>query len=199
MKMARALGELQIGNARGLETIISFLQRDEYRFRSGYAKELAWRLLTRAPLTERQKERLRTIALEYLRRRMQREFWYMCRFICRIADTQFRSRVEELTKSKDKLIGRRALLLNAYLRSPAEGEQRRREFWSECASSRQWPRIFQRVDADYYYQRSRQGEYDCTPTGGEDADAPASASSAIRRRERRSWQTRTYSSPSRES
>mgnify|MGYP003694491745 CR=1 FL=1 len=43
MKTSYALGYLQIGNPRDLEAIISFLQRDEYRHRSGYAKEYAWR------------------------------------------------------------------------------------------------------------------------------------------------------------
>ena len=150
MKTAYALGYLQIGNPRGLETIISFLQRDEYRHRSGYAKEYAWHLLTRAPLTERQKERLRSVALEYLRRRMQREFWYMCRFICRIADTQFRNRVQELTKSKDELIRKRASLLNAYLQSPEKGERVRREFWYECRHPGPGGKTVRRAKADYY-------------------------------------------------
>lgn len=134
-KASRAVWELRMGNPRNLELIIRFLNVDEYGFRTGYLKERAWRVLKRAQLTEHQKERLRTIALAYLRRRMQREFWYMCRFIYCIADDQFRLRVEQLTVSKDELIRKRASLLNAYLQSPEKGERRRREFWHECARS----------------------------------------------------------------
>ena len=38
----------------------------------------------------------------------------MCRFICRIADTQFRNRVQELTRSKDELIRTARLATQRY-------------------------------------------------------------------------------------
>ena len=132
----KAIEELKRGNARNLDSIIRFLAKDEYGFRTGYLKEEAWHVLKRATLTERQKQRLRTVALAYLRKRIQREFWYMCRFIHRIADSTFRSQVEHLTKSKDERVRQRAVLLNAYLQRPDIGGRLQQEFWYQCARSK---------------------------------------------------------------
>ncbi len=116
------------GNSRYAGAIIQFLDKDEYRFGSGYAKEYAWKMLKRADLTEKQKEQLRNIALRYLQKRMQREFWYMCRFIHRIADEAFRARVKQLSASKDEKVRQRAALLLAYFESSEKGEQAHHEF-----------------------------------------------------------------------
>ena len=121
------------------EPLIRFLERDEYRFRTGYVKEYIWHMLKRMPLTERQQEQLRKVALMYLRKRMQREFWYMCRFIAGIADAGFRSQVRRLMNSKDADVSRRASFLDAYLESPVKGEQLRQQFHYECLRKR-WQR-----------------------------------------------------------
>lgn len=124
----KALKDLETGNLRGIDSIIAFLQADEYHFGSGYVKERSWHLLKRVSLSESQKRRLRVLAIRYLQRRMGREFWYMCRFMPLIADNGFRSEVDELTISKEKDVRQRAILLQAYLRSPEEGERRRKQF-----------------------------------------------------------------------
>ena len=146
---AKAIWELKRGNPRNIESIIRFLSKDEYSFGTGYVKEYAWRVLRRAKLTERQRERLRSVALNHLRKRMRREFWYMCRFICCIADKPFKSRVEQLTASKDELIRKRAVLLNAYLESPEKGERLRVEFWRECLSSKNYSRFYRLIEASH--------------------------------------------------
>ena len=119
---------------RGTEALIRFLEKDEYRHRTGYAKEYAWHLLKTTSLNGTQRRRLRAIALRYLHKRMNRESWYMCRFIHRIADDGFRSQVAMLIQSKDELVGKRASLLQAYLEGPVAGEGAHREFQSECRS-----------------------------------------------------------------
>ena len=127
----KAIRELLKGNARNLESIIRFLQGDDDAVRSGYVKEWAWQVLKRATLTERQKERFRRVSEGYLKRRLRREFWYMCRFIWRIPDSTFNTRVEQLTRSKDEAVRQRAALLYAYLQGPEIGARVHREFRSQ--------------------------------------------------------------------
>ena len=117
---------------RDVENLIKYLDKDEYRFRSGYAKEYTWRRLNAVELNGSQRRRLMEIALRYLHKRMNREFWYMCRFIRRIADDAFRYRVADLAESKDDLVRKRASLLHAYLQSADAGEAAHREFGYEC-------------------------------------------------------------------
>ena len=128
----KAIQELRKGNPRGLDSIIRFLEKDEYRFGSGYLKEYCWHYLKRASLTESQKHRLRQVALEYLHKRMKREFWYMCRFIRRIKEESFRAEVEHLTNSSQSGVRKRASLLKSYLESPETGERMRKKFHREC-------------------------------------------------------------------
>lgn len=138
--------EIRIGfrdarrSGRAVDVVIAFLERDDYRRRTGYAKEYAWHLLKGIELTRSQRRRLQEVALRYLHRRMRREFWYMCRFIHRIADVSFRSQVAMLTQSKDALLRKRASLLQAYLVSPDAGEVSHKEFNSECFDSNLYAR-----------------------------------------------------------
>ena len=128
--------KIAFSNARrcrgDLDALIRFLERDDYRRRTGYSKEYGWHLLKRVELTGTQRRRLLEIAQRYLHRRMGREFWYMCRFIHRIADDAFRAQVAMLMKSKDELVRKRASLLQAYFAGPEAGEVSHREFRSEC-------------------------------------------------------------------
>src|SRR5438552_3052486 len=132
----KAIVELKKGNYRNLETIIRFLEKDEYRFGSGYLKEQVWKTLAKVNLTERQKERIFNIAISYLNKRMQREFWYMCRFVYRISNDNFKRNVENLAKSENKGVNIRANLLLAYLINPNIGEEKRHEFHNECLSKK---------------------------------------------------------------
>jgi hypothetical protein len=124
----KALTDIDDGNLRGIDSIIAFLQADEYDFGSGYVKERCWHLLKRVRLNETQKRRLRVLGIRYLQRRMRREFWYMCRFMPMIADDGFRSQVDELANSNELNVRDRAILLQAYLLGPEEGERMRQQF-----------------------------------------------------------------------
>ena len=138
--------EIRIGfrdsrrSRRGVDVVIGFLEKDDYRRRTGYAKEYAWHLLKGIELTASQRRRLQEIALRYLHKRMRREFWYMCRCSHGIADDQFRSQVMILTKSKDVLVRKRASLLQAYFVSLEAGEASHREFHFECLESKRYTR-----------------------------------------------------------
>jgi hypothetical protein len=117
---------------RDVENLIRYLDKDEYCGGSGYAKEQAWHRLKAVELNGSQRRRLQEIALRYLHKRMNREFWYMCRFICGIADDAFRTRVAGLAESNDELLRKRASLLNAYLQDRQAGELAHQEFSYKC-------------------------------------------------------------------
>jgi len=123
-------------NIGDIDAVIRFLEKDDYRRRTGYSKEYAWHLLKRAEFNGSQRRRLLQVALRYLHRRMGREFWYMCRFIHKIADDAFRAQVAMLMKSRDELVRKRASLLQAYFAGPEAGESSHREFQSECLSKK---------------------------------------------------------------
>jgi hypothetical protein len=123
---------------RSVGTLIRLLDRDVHRHGSGYAKETAWQLLTNSVLTVSQRRQLQEIALRYLHKRMTREFWYMCRFICKNTDDAFRGKVDRLTQSNDRLVRKRASLLRAYIDSPASGEAAHREFRHECFRTKRY-------------------------------------------------------------
>src|SRR4029079_12913933 len=105
---------------RGVAAILTFLQDDPYEFGSGYEKEAAWQLLKRVELTDSERARVLSIARSYLGRRVGREFRYMALFVRRIADAAFRAEVEQMGSERSYEVGKRARLLAAYLRDPAE-------------------------------------------------------------------------------
>jgi hypothetical protein len=125
-----SVAELKNGNMAHVEPIISFLERDPYTYGSGYWKEKIWRYLLRVDLTEKQKERLRQVAVHYVKTRISREFFTMSRFISGIVNERFAAQVRELEDSHDHKIRLRAAILSAYLRSIRQGEDARRStFW----------------------------------------------------------------------
>ncbi len=119
--------ELKRGNPAHVEPIITFLERDPYTHRSGYDKEKAWRYLGRVPLTDKQKERLRQVALHYARTRLSREFFPMCRFMSGLATEKFKRQVQELEASPEGRVRWRAALLSAYLEGLHWGEEVRQK------------------------------------------------------------------------
>lgn len=120
-----AVAELKKGNRAYCEPIIHFLEIDPYEYGSGYVKEKVWRYLQRVELTEKQKERLRQVALHYVRNRMSREFFPMCRFMHSIKTQRFEHQVEQLMQTPDARVHQRAKLLKIYLRSIAAGDSAR--------------------------------------------------------------------------
>jgi len=69
---------LRAGDPAMVEDAIVFLEIDPWFFRSGYLKERVVSDLKRAPLSPRQRERLRHIIIEVCRGRNRREFRYYC-------------------------------------------------------------------------------------------------------------------------
>ena len=68
---------------------LDFLEADPMFYHSGYTKEALWRSMGHCPLTAAQLRQLEAAALHTLRRRVQREFWIMCRTMARRATPEF--------------------------------------------------------------------------------------------------------------
>jgi hypothetical protein len=109
-------------NPDALSIAISFLEADVTTIGSGYAKERIWKYVVKYNLDERAIRRLCHIALRYLDKPIQREFWYMCRAITRIADNEFWQHVKAKTLALDPLIGVRATYLYEYSKGINAGE-----------------------------------------------------------------------------
>lgn len=124
------------GRRRTLGRLIEFLQADPYTHGSGYVKQAAWRSLSAVELTPDQRQRLLGVALQYVKVRLSREFFRMCRFVAGIADDDFRATVSELAESPDPRVRHRANLLAAYLQSIRLGDLTRQLSWLDDGERR---------------------------------------------------------------
>ena len=86
---------LMTGNPKGIDTIIDFLEIDVPAFRCGYAKEYCFRKLKSCPLTDRQVQRRRNLAVTMCTGPYRQEVRELTRLMIRLADSQF---VEELRR-----------------------------------------------------------------------------------------------------
>jgi hypothetical protein len=117
------LQALKKGDADSVETAINFLEVDPVYHRSGYTKEYIWRYIVRCALEPAQLERLQTVALQYTRKRMRREFWYACRAMATLGTDDFWLALAAQMESSDPLIRTRTFYLAAYSDGVAAGER----------------------------------------------------------------------------
>lgn len=75
------LAAIREGERSAIESALTFLDADPYFFRSGYLKEKVLHALKRAPLAERDQERLQMIVLRAIEGRYKREFRFYARLI----------------------------------------------------------------------------------------------------------------------
>ena len=85
----KTLNRVRANDPDALEAAISFLVADPYHFRSGYLKESLWRWLQHCKLSKSARNRLERAALQYLHRRISREFWCMCKAMARLGRSEF--------------------------------------------------------------------------------------------------------------
>jgi hypothetical protein len=134
--VAASVTGLKNGDLAHVEPVLYFLERDPCVLGSGYLKEQIWRYLLRVELSEKQHERLRQVTLHYVKTRIGREFFPMCRFMRRISTEKFAAPVRILANSPDNKTERRALILLSYLHSIRQGEEARRRLFWHWASTR---------------------------------------------------------------
>jgi len=130
------LSKVRDGDPLAIESAIDFLLADPRHFRSGYVKEELWR---RAPKWSLSTEALDTIdkaALDYLRKQMRRDFWYMCRAMARIGRASFWQQVTLHLGSADALVVKRASYLFAYSLGVAAGERVHKQVYYDVLRSK---------------------------------------------------------------
>src|SRR5258708_15222068 len=123
---------LRKGDPAFLDGSIEFLLADVMAFGTGYTKERIWKHITRFQLDSKHIESLQAAALKYLKRPVQREFWYMCRAMSRLATAQFWQEVESTSGSADSETSQRASYLFAYSKGVDFGQQ------VHAAVAREW-------------------------------------------------------------
>jgi hypothetical protein len=121
-------GGLKARAQSAIDASIAFLVADPYYFRSGYTKEYIWRSLPSCPIDDSQMELIEMASMRYLERKTGREFWYMCRAMCRIGRASFWSRVKTATDSLDPEHRQRAELLFEYSKGVHHGQKLRVDF-----------------------------------------------------------------------
>lgn len=105
-----------------VETAITFLEVDPFFFRSGYMKQVMWNRLKSAELTRSQSARLEEVAIQYVRRRVRREFWHMARFVRLRASENFWRRIDGLRASNELSVRTKAEWLALAMRNwPVRG------------------------------------------------------------------------------
>ena len=88
-----------------LDDVIDFLAIDIPAFRCGYEKEWYLRRLKSLPLSEAQKARLKTIALDLSRKPdYRREFYDWAKLMIVLADKPFVDELETLLESSDEFV-----------------------------------------------------------------------------------------------
>jgi hypothetical protein len=127
----KSLDALKRGESEAIETALDFLDADPVHFRSGYTKEVVWRRLRGASLTAGNKLRLEGIALRYVQRRIEREFWVMGRAMSKLASNEFWQTAAKLADSAEEPIKTRAAYLLHYRDGVASGEQLRKKLSRE--------------------------------------------------------------------
>jgi hypothetical protein len=127
----KSLDALKRDESAAIETALDFLDADPVHFRSGYTKEEVWRRLRGASLTAGDKLRLEAIALRYVERRIEREFWVMGRVMSKLGSNEFWQNAEKLADSAEEPIKTRASYLLHYRHGVASGEQLRKKLSRE--------------------------------------------------------------------
>lgn len=112
------LERLKAGDARGLDSVIRFLEADPMFFGSGYAKADLIRFINRMPLTEHQAKRLRAVALAIVERRASQEFRRYCRLAAKVNHPGLREELRSRVARGDPAVARRARWMLAYVESP---------------------------------------------------------------------------------
>ena len=92
---------LRSGDPGAVEDAILFLEIDPWFFRSGYLKERVLGALKCAPLSSRQRERLRHIIIEVCRGRNRREFRYYCALAVKVWTLEFENTVRTQSATRD--------------------------------------------------------------------------------------------------
>lgn len=98
-----------------IEFAITFLELNPMFFRSGYIKEEMLRKLKRSMLSEKQRERLRSVLLDAVNNRGTREFRRYCRLLPRVSNPRLIAALENTNKHGEGAQKHRAAVMLSYV------------------------------------------------------------------------------------
>lgn len=150
----RAWTAFMSGESGAIDPAIAFLEADPWSFRSGYHKQILWNKLKRASLTLTETGRLEAVALNYLEKRVRREFWHMARFVRARGSDSFWQTVETFATAEAR--SPRAIKATWLLRS-RRNEDIRRYVANDLRRARYEPGYVPSLDVPLQEQKAAQG------------------------------------------
>ena len=102
---------LAAGSDRAVEDAIAVLERDDWLFRTGYAKATLFRRLKHVNLSNRQADRLRNVLLHYVDVGPRWEFREVCTFARHVSDRRLRSQLSKRVRGHDDGAALRAVTM----------------------------------------------------------------------------------------
>jgi hypothetical protein len=90
------------GKSPDVEPALAFLEADPYAFRSGYTKQILWNRFKQISLSPDEKQRLESVALSYLNKRVRLEFWDMARYVRLRGSTEFWQSVTQIATASSR-------------------------------------------------------------------------------------------------
>ena len=106
--LEREFDLLKHSDAQAVEMAVQYLEADPWYFRSGYIKEQLIQALRKVSLTDAQRERLREVVIERIKKGSGREFRRYCRLARDLRSAEFVAKIRQAMLSEDANISRRA-------------------------------------------------------------------------------------------
>ena len=98
-----------------VDEMIQYLEKDEWKFGSGYAKAdlISW--LRKFDLMPNEAERLRRVVLAVVDGRDRREFRHYCKLACKVDSPQLRKELRRRLEDENEVLRRHARWVLEYL------------------------------------------------------------------------------------
>lgn len=90
------------GTTPDVEPALAFLEADPFAFRSGYNKQILWNRFKQISLSLHEAQRLESVALSYLNKRVRWEFWDMAKYVRLRGSVQFWQEVTQIATARHR-------------------------------------------------------------------------------------------------
>lgn len=98
-----------------VDEVVKYLEKDEWKFGSGYAKADMIRWLRRVDLRLNEAERLRRVVLAVVDGRDRREFRHYCKLACKVDSPRLRKELRSRLGDENEVVRRHAGWVLEYL------------------------------------------------------------------------------------
>jgi hypothetical protein len=90
------------GDCANVEPALAFLEADPFAFRSGYHKQIVWNRFKQIFLSSEEEQRLESVAMGCLNKRVRWEFWAMARYLRLRGSAEFWQKVRQLATASQR-------------------------------------------------------------------------------------------------